>query len=54
MVKLRDDKRAIARKMWLEEIVEPKPLEYMLKVMNKNSASRKRRVHGSGCAALLS
>ena len=38
------NKRTTARQRWLEEIVELKPLEYMLKVMNKNSASRKRRV----------
>ena len=38
------DKRAAARKRSLEQIVELTPLEYMLKVMNKNSASRKRRL----------
>jgi hypothetical protein len=36
--------RATARQRWLEEIVELKPLEYLLKVMNKNNASRKRRI----------
>ena len=44
MGKSRHDKRATARQKWREQIVELTPLEHMLKVMNKNTASRKRRV----------
>ena len=42
--KSRHDKRATARQKWREQIVELTPLEHMLKVMNKNTASRKRRI----------
>ena len=37
------NKRADARSRWLEEIVELKPLDYLLTVMNRTDVPSKRR-----------